>query len=132
MATDLRVIMPQRPGAMVALCEALAAAGVNLEGAAGDVRRGERWAAVHVLVEDAGRARRAIEEAGFQVDSEREVEVLELENRPGALLEVLRPYTEAGRNVDVLYMAADNRFVIGLEDAREALRGVKVTDARYP
>jgi hypothetical protein len=127
-AKDLRVIVPNRHGAALEVFETIAAGGVNLDGMCGDLRRGERWGYIHVLTENATTAREAIERAGFEVDSEQPVEVLELEDRPGAIADALRPFREAGRNISVLYMATDTRVVIGTEDMLQERAGVKMVD----
>jgi hypothetical protein len=132
MATDLRIVLPNRPGTAAELCEAIARAGVNIEGASGDMRPGERWAYVHVLVEDAAGARRVAEELGFEVLHERRAELIEIENRPGALAEVLRRYSDNEINIDVLYMACDNRLVVSTEEMLDERPGVKMQDAKYP
>ena len=80
---------------------------------------------IHVLVEDAVATRRALEEAGLEVSDERDVLVVDLEDRPGSLGEVARRLAEAGVNVELLYATWPGiRVVIGaddLESARAAL-----------
>jgi hypothetical protein len=116
MATDLRIVLPDRPGALVTAWERLRDAGVNIDGACGFPARGQTWVILHVLVEDAAPARRAVEEAGFQVDEEREVDVRLIENRPGALAELFQTYVDEGSNVDLMYLGADNHVVIGTDE----------------
>lgn len=116
MATDLTIVLPDRPGALSAAWDRLRDAGVNIDGTCSFPARGQTWAILHVLVEDGGVARKAVEEAGFQVDEERDVAVHHLENRPGALAEVFHSYVEQGRNVDLMYLGADNRLVIGTDE----------------
>ena len=130
MATDLRVTLPNRPGSLVALFDALRDSGIRVEGASGDLRPGERWGFVHVLVDDGATARQVIERAGFEVTSERIVELINLESRPGAVAEACRSYADAGRNIDVVYMASGNRLVLATEDMLELRYGVNVLDAR--
>jgi len=76
------------------------------------------------LVEDAAAARRALEEVGIEVRGERPVLALEIENRPGALGEVTRRIANAGVNVDLVYLAANNRLVIGAYDLDKARAAV--------
>ena len=130
MLTDLRLVLPNRPGTMITALETIARAGINVEAIAGDLRPGEIWGYLHVLVRDGSAARRAVEDAGFQVSSEHEVEVLDVEDRPGALVEVFRSFAHEGRNLEVVYMA-NGRVVVGTEDMRKAVLGVRVEDARY-
>jgi hypothetical protein len=128
MATDLRIIVPNRHGVALAVFDALGAAGVNLDGMCGDLRRGERWGYLHVVTEDAARARAAIEGAGFEVDAEQRVEVTDVEDRPGAIADAIRPFRDAGRNISVLYMATDTRVVIGSEDMLDERPGIRMAD----
>lgn len=55
MPMDLRIVLPNRPGAALQVFGALAAEGINIEGVSGDIRPGERWGYIHILVEDGPR-----------------------------------------------------------------------------
>lgn len=114
MPTDLTIILENQPGTLADVGEALGRAGVNMLGACGFPCAGE--GILHVLVEDAAGARRAAEEAGFEVRAEREVLVSDIEDRPGALGELARRIADAGVNVDLLYLATDTRVVLGPDD----------------
>lgn len=129
MSTDLRLAIANRPGTLATACEALSSAGVSVEGIAGDLRPGEKWGYVHVLVDDAEKAHAALGEAGIEVIGEHTVEVLEI--APGANLgEIVTGYTGAERNMEVFYPTLDGRIAIGTEDMRVEKRGVRVQDAR--
>jgi len=122
MPTDLTVRLEDRPGTLAGACEALGGAGINIErccaypaGGAGQV---------HVLVEDADGARRALGDAGYDVVADRGVLVAELEDRPGAAGEALRRIAATGANLELVYLATRTRLVVSaddLEKAREAL-----------
>ena len=129
MRTDLRVVVPNRHGAALALFDAIAGAGVNVDGMCGDLRRGERWGYIHVLTDDGPRAQSAVEAAGFEVAAQQQVDVIEIGDRPSAIAEALRPFQEDGRNISVLYIATGTRVVIGAEDMLEQRPGVKLSDA---
>lgn len=122
MAKDLTVTLEDRPGRLAQLGEALGGAGINIEGLCGYSSAGK--ADFHVLVEDAGGARRALEEAGLEVSGERDVIVLDVEDRPGVVGELARRAADAGVNLELFYVATNNRVVIGPDDlgkARSAL-----------
>ena len=120
MATDLTVILVNRPGTLADAAEALGRAGVNIQGACGFPAGTE--GVMHVLVDDAATARRAIQEAGLEVRAERDVVVLNaLPQQPGSLGSTLRRIADAGANVDLLYLTEDGRLVLGGEDV-EAIR----------
>jgi hypothetical protein len=118
MAIDLTVYLDDRPGKVAAVGEALGAAGVNIEGGFALVVGGQ--GIMHVLVEDADAATRALRDADFEVRDEQEVLVLELEDRPGALGEVTRRIADAGVHLSVFYLATATRIVLGAEDLEQA------------
>jgi hypothetical protein len=128
--TDMRLVMANRPGALTSALEAIAKAGINIQGTAGDLRPGEQWGYIHILVDDPETARRTIEAVGFEVTSVHEVDVLALQDSPGAILEAVKPYGEAGDNIEVFYMAHDS-LVVGTETMRKPIPGTKMKDARY-
>jgi hypothetical protein len=111
MSTDLTVGLINRPGTLAEASDALGRAGINIEGACGFVCGGQ--GVYHILVEDAERARRALIDAGVEIQDERQVVVAAVENRPGGAAAVLRQVAEAGVNVDLLYLTADRRLVLG-------------------
>jgi hypothetical protein len=131
MATDLRIVIPNQPGRAARLLEALAEAGVNLGGICGDIRPGETWGFMHLLVEDADVAAGIVEAQGMQITSRHAVHIHELEDRPGAIAETLRSYREKGENVEVIYTIAADRMVVGTDLMREEIQGVRVEDAKY-
>jgi hypothetical protein len=111
MATDLTVGLVNRPGTLALASNVLGRAGINIEGACGFVC-GEQGV-YHVLVEDAEAARRALIDAGFEIQEERQVVVAPVANRPGSAAAVLRKVAEADVNVDLLYLTVDGRLVLG-------------------
>jgi hypothetical protein len=119
---DLTVILEDRPGTMAAASEALGKAGVNIEGMCGFPCEGKGVG--HILVEDAVAARRALEEIGVEVRGEREVLILEIENRPGALGEVSRRIADAGANLNLVYLTSNGRVVLGADDLEKARAAV--------
>ena len=118
MAIDLTVILEDRPGTLADLGEALGEAGINIEGLCGFPREGK--GALHLLVEDEPTARRALEEAGLQVHSERQVLILDVEDRPGEFGSICRRIANAGINIDLVYLATNTRLVVGADDQDKA------------
>ena len=114
MATDLAVTVEDKPGALAGMGEAIGAAGINIGGVCAAATPGA--SVVHLLVDDAGGARQALEGAGFSSIEEREVAVLEVEDRPGVLGEVARKLADAGVNIELVYLASGTRLVIGAAD----------------
>jgi hypothetical protein len=129
--TDLRVVLPNRPGALMEALTALSQAGVNLDSYCGDMRPGERWGFLHLLVEDAEAASGVLEGLGFEITGWHEVDVVGVEDRPGALAAALKRYSDEGRNIEVLYPAGSGRVAIGTEDMQRPRYGIRMKDARY-
>lgn len=118
MAKDLTVILKNVPGTIAELGEAAGKAGVNLRGACGFECGGE--GIMHVLVDDATAARGAFEGGGMEVRGEREVVVVDITDAPGELGRTMRRLADAGINVDLVYLTADGRLVIGPDDVERA------------
>ncbi len=118
MAKDLTVILEDRPGTIADMGEALGKVGINIEGGCGFPIEGR--GVIHILVEDAVAARRALQQAGFVVRGERQILVLEIEDRPGVMGNIARRIAKAGVNIDLMYLATNNRMVIGVDDIDKA------------
>ncbi len=118
MATDLTVLLEDRPGTLADVGEVLGGANINVEGICGFPCEGK--GRLHVLINGATGARDALDGAGLQVAAEREVLVLDIDDRPGALGGALRRLADAGVNVDLTYLATSTRLVIGADDLDKA------------
>jgi hypothetical protein len=105
------------PGGLAGVAKALGDAGVNIEGIAG--LGGGGTGHIHLLVEDAGKARSALLGAGYAIDAEREAVVLDVagQDRPGALAEVAGKASDAGVNLTACYAATRSRLVLVADDA---------------
>jgi len=114
MATDLTVGLVNQPGTLLRASDALGRAGINIEGACGYVCGAQ--GVHHVLVEDAERARRALIDAGLDIQAERPVVATRVANQPGSAAAVLRRVADAKVNIDLLYLTADGRLVLGGDD----------------
>jgi len=114
MTTDLTVGLVNQPGTLLRASDALGRAGVNIEGACGYVCDGQ--GVYHVLVEDRRRASSALIDAGLEIQADREVVATPVENRPGSAAAVLRRIADAQVNIDLLYVTADSRLVLGGPD----------------
>lgn len=116
MATDLTIVLVDRPGTLAHASEVLGQAGINIDGACGYVC--DDAGRYHVLVSESERARRALIDAGFEILAERPVALVPIENRPGAAAALLRRVAAAGLNIDLLYLSGDGRLVLGGDDVR--------------
>jgi hypothetical protein len=111
MTTDLTVGLAHRAGTLALACEALGAAGINIEAVSGAVV--DNHPQFHVLVSDAGRATRALIDQGFDILDQRQVLAIPVENRPGEGGRLLRRAADAGVNLDLVYTTLDGRLVLG-------------------
>jgi hypothetical protein len=123
MAMDLVIEVDNLPGVLASVAAAISDAGVNIA-AATCIGIGER-AELHILVPHAEAARHALAITHQAVVTrEREVVVVEVEDRPGELADLARIVSEAGVDIDLVYVATHNRVVFGspdLEGLRAAL-----------
>jgi hypothetical protein len=123
MATDLMVMMEDRPGALAELGTALGDAHVNLGGGCAMTSRGQGM--IHLLVEDdPAAARDALAAVGIDVTAEREVLVVDVEDAPGALGSFGRRFAEAGANIELVYLATATRLVFGVDDLEAGRRAL--------
>ncbi len=129
MAKDLTVSLEDRPGTLADLGEALGKAGINIEGICGIGVEGR--GIIHVLVEDAAKARQALEGAGIKVEGEADPMVAEVAGRadtpgelPGELGKMARAIANAGVNIQAMYMATHDRGVIVTTDNEKARKAL--------
>lgn len=114
MAMDLTITIHDRPGAAAEVADALGRSEINIEGVCCVPNNG--YGELHLAVNDAAKAREALHQAGVKVADEREVLVVDVEDRPGILAEVARTIADAGVNLTTLYLATNTRLVLGAED----------------
>ena len=119
MAADLIIDVDNTPGALAEVAAAISDAGVNIA-AATCIGPGDR-AELHILVPHAGAARHALAISHLAVSREREVVVVDVQDRPGVLADLTRRIARAGVDLDLVYVATHNRIVFGAADL-DALR----------
>ena len=110
MAVDLVIDIENTPGALAQVAAAISDAGINIA-AATCLGPGER-AELHILVPHAGAAKHLLGISHLAVTREREVVVVDVEDRPGVLADLTRRIARAG------------------EERRERARGARQPDAR--
>ena len=119
MAVDLVIDVENTPGALAEVAAAISDAGVNIA-AATCIGAGER-AELHILVPHAEAVRHALAISHLAVSRERQVVVVDVEDRPGVLADLTRRIARAGVDLDLVYVATRNRVVFGSPDL-DALR----------
>ncbi len=96
------------------MAAAISDAGVNIS-AVTCIGPGDR-AELHILVPHAEAARHALAISHLAVTREREVVVVTVEDRPGVLADLTRKIAKAEINLDLVYVATQNRIVFGSDD----------------
>jgi hypothetical protein len=118
-AVDLIIDVDNTPGALAEIAAAISDAGVNIA-AATCIGPGDR-AELHILVPHAGAVRHALAISHLAVSREREVVVVDVQDRPGVLADLTRRIARAGVDLDLVYVATRDRIVFGAADL-DALR----------
>src|SRR5512133_1881691 len=114
MAVDLVIDVDNTPGALARVAAAISDAGINIA-AATCIGPGER-AELHILVPHSEAAHHLLGISHIAVTREREVVVIEVEDRPGVLADLTRKIARAGVDLDLVYVATRNRVVFGAPD----------------
>lgn len=118
MTTDFTLTLPDQPGTGARVLDALGQAGINVIGVCALPQDGQMT--VHLAVDDARGARTALHGVGVQISGEREVVISAIEDRPGAGGRLMRRLGDADINVDLVYLATNNRIVLGVADVPKA------------
>ena len=114
MAFDLVIDIDNAPGALARVADAISDAGVNIAAATclGDGEKAE----LHILVPHAEAAKHVLAISGVLVTREREVAVVDVVDHPGVLAELTHKIAAAGVDLDLVYVATQNRVVFGAAD----------------
>jgi len=124
MTMDLVIEVDHEPGALALVAKAISDAGVNIA-AATCLGAGDR-PELHILVPHADAAKHVLAISHLAVTREREVAVVEVDDRPGMLADLAAKVAAAGINLDLVYVATGNRVVFGCDDL-DGLRAVLAT-----
>jgi hypothetical protein len=123
MAHDFIIMLPNRPGVLANLCNQLEKAGINIQGISGTQYHDK--VVMHLLFgEDAAEAQALFFKNKFTITSIRDVLVAPIKDKPGQLGKIAQSLANAEINIDFVYLATNNRIVLGvddLENARKAL-----------
>ena len=135
MLRQLSLFLENRPGQLRAPCEALARAGVDILSLS--LADTDRFGILRLVVRDAERGKRALEEAGMVVNVA-EVVPVEVDDRPGGLAAVLAALEEAGVGVEYMYPFAGGprpgkaAILFRFDDPARALAAVEARGLRVP
>ena len=113
--TDLEIILEDRPGELAKMGEALAHAGISIEGGGAWAIEGK--AIAHFLFNDGKAARKVLEAIGIEVKAENDVLLQRLrQDVPGQLGKITRMMADAGVNIKVQYSDHYNQLVLVVDD----------------
>ncbi len=117
MPTEFQVSLEDKPGSLAWLGSVIGDADVNFEAIEG--RSGRGVSVVHFIASDTEAAAAALEESGIPY-SKREVIVVNVLDQPGTLGDVALVMSEAGINIDCVYVTIRGDVVLGVDDVEGA------------
>jgi hypothetical protein len=97
---QLSLFLENKPGALRAPCDALAAAGIDLLTVS--LADTAQYGVLRFIVRDPAAAQKVLSDAGM-VARLTDVVTVEVDDKPGGLAAVLRPIEEAGLGVEYMY-----------------------------
>lgn len=130
---EFTLTLDDRPGALAKATDAIAKAGVNIEGYCAVPSGKDGKGTFRVVTSDPATARKALETAGFKVQEERDIAIIDAEDRPGFLAQTLRRLADNELNIGPTYSITQNRIAISADDfakLRETLQEVTPTAKR--
>jgi hypothetical protein len=125
--TELSIVLPNRPGTLGEVANALARAKVNL--LAIDASGGFEYNIVRIVPDKAAKARAVLRRRGLDV-GETKVLCIPAKDQPGALARVADALGGARVNIDYLYATAGTApseavIVAHVSDTRKALKALR-------
>ena len=114
MATEFTILMEDKPGTAADALELLGNAGVNI-----DAILAHGGKTVAIVPGDPERTRQALDGAGRRY-STREVLVLDVEDKPGALARLARAMGNAQVDLDAIYLDHKGQVVLAAHDLAAA------------
>jgi hypothetical protein len=130
---QLSLFLENKPGALRAPCDALAAAGIDLLTVS--LADTAQFGVLRFIVRDAEKARAVLDAAGM-VAGTTEVVAVEVDDKPGGLAAVLAKIADAGLGVEYMYdfgaasSAGKAAIVFRFEDADKAIAALQKAGVR--
>jgi hypothetical protein len=132
-AKEFALTLDDRPGTLAKATDAIAKAGINIEGYCAVPSGKDGKGTFRVVTSDPATTRKALETAGFKVQEERDVAIIDAEDKPGFLAQILRRLADNELNVGPTYSLTQNRIAITADNfakLRESLQEVASTARR--
>ena len=118
---DIAMVLENKPGSLAELGEILGKENINIEGICGATCEGEDL--IHILVEESGRTYNILERAGYEIKEQRDILIIEIKDivkKPGSGGKLFRKLADQNVNIDLIYLAENNRIIIGVDDLDKA------------
>ncbi len=128
MATEFRVVLHDKPGALAHVGRLLGDARINIEAIQGMSRDGT--SVIQFVANDAARVVTTLDKAGVSF-TRREVLIVRVLDEPGTLGDVALVMANAGINIDSVYVTTRGHVVLGVDDMDGAVHvaaGMAVMD----
>jgi hypothetical protein len=118
---DIAILLENKPGTLASLGETLGKENINIEGICG--AEGEGEGIIHIFTDESGKAYNVLERAGFKIKEQRDVLIIDLKDvvkKPGSGGKIFRKLADKNINIDFIYLAGNNRLIIGVDDLEKA------------
>lgn len=128
MAIEFKVALEDKPGTLARFCTILGDARVNIEAIQGMSHEGK--GIIQFVPNNPDKAAKALEAAGISY-TQREVLIVRVLDQPGMLGDVALVMSEAGINIDSVYVTSRGHIVLGVDDlvgATQVAGGMAVMD----
>ena len=119
MAIEFSVILEDRPGTLARLGSVLGDARVNIEAIQGTSR--EAAGLVQFVAANPDRAAHALDAAGIPYIT-REILIVRVLDQPGMLGDIALVMSQAGINIDSVYLTSRGLVVLGVDDLDGAIQ----------
>jgi hypothetical protein len=129
MAIEFEVSLENQPGSLARLATVLGEADVNIEAIQG--RSGKKDSVVHFITDNADHAAHVLDEARLPF-TRRDVVIVRVLDQPGMLGDVALVMSEAGINIESVYVTTKGHVVLAVDDVRGAIQvagGMAVMEA---
>ena len=118
---DIAILLENKPGTLASLGETLGKENINIEGICGAESEGE--GIIHIFTDEPGKAYHVLEQAGFKIKEQRDVLIIgikDIAKKPGSGGKLFRKLADENVNIDFIYLAGNNRLIIGVDDLEKA------------
>ena len=119
MAIEFEVALENQPGSLARLATVLGDADVNIEAIQG--RSGKTECVVHFITDNPEHAAHVLDEAHMPF-TRRDVVIVKVLDQPGMLRDVALVMSEAGVNIESVYVTTKGHVVLAVDDLSGAVQ----------